>query len=281
MGATLYRITDETAARLMEGLRVGKTPRMFAITPARLEAYLQTHLDYAAEARPLIAANARAAQNRKGNGYRHRTHCKHGHSLADAIIHVQKRGNCVARYCRTCRSIRHKRPGVVTPESRAKVLDLLKRQTPLSHVYNGANGSYVMSYVTFTQLRRDDSEINSLAVAVIAGAQRRAQKLRWTRVRTQRRREQDNDYYVIRAMLPANFPDRDDVVSAIFEDLLRGALKREDVRARVKSYVAAHNRLFPTKYAKFGDSPLVSLDEALYDDGSGTRGDTVSRGLWG
>lgn len=81
-------------------------------------------------------------------------------------------------------------------------------------------------------------------------------------------------------MLPASFPDKDDVVSAIFEDLLTGALKREDVKTRVQSYVAAHNKMFPTKYAKFGDSLLVSLDEALFDDGGGTRGDNVSRSLW-
>jgi hypothetical protein len=38
--------------------------------------------------------------------------------------------------------------------------------------------------------------------------------------------------------------------------------------------------MFPTKFAKFGDSPLVSLDEVMFDDGSTTRGDNVSRGLW-
>jgi hypothetical protein len=58
------------------------------------------------------------------------------------------------------------------------------------------------------------------------------------------------------------------------------SLRREDVRARVKQFIAAHNRMYPTKYAKFGDSPLVSLDEVLFEDGSTTRGDTVSRGLW-
>jgi hypothetical protein len=62
-------------------------------------------------------------------------------------------------------------------------------------------------------------------------------------------------------------------------DLLTGALKRDDVRSRVQTYVAAHNRMFPTKYAKFGDSRLLSLDEVLFDDGS-ARGDNVSRGLW-
>ena len=81
-------------------------------------------------------------------------------------------------------------------------------------------------------------------------------------------------------MLPAGFPGKDDVVSDIFEALLNGSLRREDVRSRVRSYVAAHNRMFPTKFAKFGDSPLVSLDDVLFDGGTTTRGDTISRGLW-
>jgi hypothetical protein len=81
-------------------------------------------------------------------------------------------------------------------------------------------------------------------------------------------------------MLPASFPDKDDVVGDIFEAMLDGSLRREDVKARVQTYIAAHNRMFPTKYAKFGDSPLVSLDEVMFDNGSATRGDTVSRGLW-
>jgi hypothetical protein len=34
-------------------------------------------------------------------------------------------------------------------------------------------------------------------------------------------------------MLSAGFPDKDDVVGAIFEDLLTGSLKPEEVRARV------------------------------------------------
>jgi hypothetical protein len=49
---------------------------------------------------------------------------------------------------------------------------------------------------------------------------------------------------------------------------------------RVQSYITQHNRMFPTKYAKFGNSPLVSLDEVMFEDGTTTRGDTVSRGLW-
>lgn len=44
------------------------------------------------------------------------------------------------------------------------------------------------------------------------------------------RRQEANDYQTIRAMLPAGFPDRDDVVSRIFERHEDGSLKREDVR---------------------------------------------------
>jgi hypothetical protein len=90
-------------------------------------------------------------------------------------------------------------------------------------------------------------------------------------------------------MLPANYPDKEDVVSAIFEDLLTGVLKRDDVRARVQSYIAAHNRMFPTKYDKFGDRPLLSLDEVRTDPRpgattsakvSGTRGSKAPRRTW-
>jgi hypothetical protein len=92
-------------------------------------------------------------------------------------------------------------------------------------------------------------------------------------------REQNNDYYKILAMLSAGCPGKDDVVSDIFEALLNGSLRRE-VRSRVQSCVAAHNRMFPTRFAKFGDSPLVSLDDVPFEGTATTRGDTISRGLW-
>jgi len=63
---------------------------------------------------------------------------------------------------------------------------------------------------------------------------------------------------------------------AVFER----SLKSENVRARVKHYVAAHNRMFPTKYAKFAGRPLVWLDAQLFDQGAMTLGDTISRGPW-
>jgi hypothetical protein len=80
--------------------------------------------------------------------------------------------------------------------------------------------------------------------------------------------------------VPEYMPERRAIVGHIFEDMLSGALAREDVPIRIRKYIADFNHEFPTKYRKFGDSPLVSLDEVLFDDGTATRGDTVSRGLW-
>jgi hypothetical protein len=76
-------------------------------------------------------------------------------------------------------------------------------------------------------------------------------------------------------------PDvRSDIAQSIFVALFEGSLQRDQVKGRVQRFVADHNRLFPTKFAKFGNSPLISLDEVMFEDGSTTRGDTVSRGLW-
>jgi len=86
--------------------------------------------------------------------------------------------------------------------------------------------------------------------------------------------------YTSRDLVPASNPHRDDIVGRIFEDMLSGLLKREDVPVRISRYVAEFNKLYPTKYAKFGDGTLLSLDEVLFDDGTATRADTVSRGLW-
>jgi hypothetical protein len=66
----------------------------------------------------------------------------------------------------------------------------------------------------------------------------KGQKLRYMRARTRLHtfaaREEANDFRRIRALLSPNLPDKDDVVSDIFEALLNGSRRREDVRARIK-----------------------------------------------
>ncbi|MET4230193.1 hypothetical protein ABIA85_003460 [Bradyrhizobium sp. LA6.10] len=278
MQATPKGLSDEKATRMMAALRAGGTLRKFGVRAERLQAYFDAHPEYATEARPLIEENAKAAQFRKGSN-RNKTHCKFGHPFA-----VYQRLNfdkgSVIRKCNMCHFLRYKEGGSVKPEILVKVKAALERGATISSLTAAGRPTRLLAHHAFKRARREHPEIDVLAAKAIEGCRSRALRTRWTRVHNETKREQNNDYYSIRAMLPASFPDKDDVVSAIFEDLLTGALKRENVRARVNSYVAAHNKLFPTKYAKFGDSLLVSLDEALFDDGGGTRGDNVSRGLW-
>jgi hypothetical protein len=102
------------------------------------------------------------------------------------------------------------------------------------------------------------------------------------RARIQIVRSQNEDFQKIVDMTPAYLPPdiRNDIAQSIFVALFEGSLQRDQARARVQQFVSDHNRMFPTKYAKFGNSPLVSLDEVMFKDGSTTRADTVSRGLW-
>jgi hypothetical protein len=69
-------------------------------------------------------------------------------------------------------------------------------------------------------------------------------------------------------MLPANHPDKDAIISHIIEDLLTGNLRREDVRARLKSYIAAEGKFASSiMQPRFGQNRLYSLDAKLFDDG--------------
>jgi hypothetical protein len=136
----------------------------------------------------------------------------------------------------------------------------------------------------FYRYRQLNPDFNQFVLEAIADSKSVGQKIRFSRHRarlqTARVRKEANDYHKIRDMIPASNPHRDDIVARIFEDMLSGNLDRENVQGRVRYYVTEYNRIFPTKYAKFGNSPLVSLDEVLFDNGSMTRGDTISRGLW-
>jgi hypothetical protein len=132
----------------------------------------------------------------------------------------------------------------------------------------------------FYRYRQLDADFDQFVETALAGSNSRGQKIRWTRIQTASVRDNNNDYYKIRDMIPASNPHRDDIVARIFEDLLGGKLDREAVSVRIKDYLAECNRMFPTNFAKFGNNPLVSLDEVIFEDGTATRGDNVSRGLW-
>ena len=117
----------------------------------------------------------------------------------------------------------------MSPEVAKKVETLLRKGTPISRFTKGGAKTYLVQHKTFTRFRLENPHIDQLFLNNLKDANSRGQRLRWLRVKNEAIREQNNDYYKIRAMLPANFPGKDDVVSAIFEDLLTGRLQPENL----------------------------------------------------
>ena len=270
-------LSDERAARFMIELRDGRTPNSVNVKIPQMEAYFVAHPDYAREARPLIEANVKAARRRKGARLRERTHCKNGHSFAGARVYMKD--GYQFRFCLECRKADDAKGGILKPAIAEKIKTILKAPTATISSMTRSGPHHLVTYVALRAYRRADPEIDVLVKGVVATHATRWQRRRLLLLKHDAIREQNNDYVRIRAMLPVNFPGRDDVVGDIFEAMLDGSLRREDVKARVRTYITAHNRMFPTKYAKFGDSPLVSLEEVMFDNGTATIGDTVSRGL--
>lgn|ERR1700687_555986 len=285
-------LSDEKAARMMTALGQGRTLRPFGVKAPRLEAYFKTHPEYAQEALPLIAANTEAARLRKGDSLRTTTHCRAGlHLMTGDNVFID--GTHGRKRCLACR-----RASTALPPRSMKVEEVnastmaLQNGASIGQICFGkpVGGGKVdrklilVSHKVLKYYRRENPDFDQFVRDAISDSNSLGQKIRHDRERSraqnEAKREEKNDYHKILAMFPANFPGRHDAAQDVFVALYDGSLKREDMRARVKLFMLAENRMFPTKYAKFAGRPLLSLDEQLFDDGSTTRGDTISRGLW-
>ncbi|SHL69097.1 hypothetical protein SAMN05444159_6561 [Bradyrhizobium lablabi] len=100
--------------------------------------------------------------------------------------------------------------------------------------------------------------LDSVVAKHIADSNSAGQRIRWMReaeksekaiqeppVRKFHYEWDPSDYDQIRALLPQYFPDKDDVINAIFISLLEGTLERAQVKEHVRRFVGAHDRLFP------------------------------------
>jgi hypothetical protein len=289
MSTTAGGLSDKKAARMMTALRQGQTLRKFGIKADRLDEYFRANPAYANEARPLIYANKEAARLRRGDGARTTTHCRAGlHLMVGDNVYFD--GTNGRKRCRACRRISSARGSLPPPEIVEKVKLALERGVTIGEITHGMptgggkrNGSLcIASYKGLRRYRQENLEFDRFVRDATKDNNRRGQILRYQRERNAKTREQNNDYYKIVAMTPSYLPPdvRDDVAQSIFVALLEGSLRRDQVHSRIREFVTAHYRLFSSRYAKFGDSPLLSLDEAVFDDGSGKRGDSVSQGLW-
>ncbi|MCK1682158.1 hypothetical protein IVA87_22750 [Bradyrhizobium sp. 147] len=274
-------IGGSTIRKLTSGM---KEFRPAIVSYERFKKHCELNPEWGGEAWRISKENARLG---KGSRLRKLTHCKRGHPLTEARMRVTKQGWKI-RQCRVCRDAARNRCEPLAPDKLRQVKAMLVAKKPIAEItgqwLRGTKRPVICNSTYFYNARKIDPEFDRFVREHTADSQSRAQRLRWslqrTRALTAGRRQEANDYLAIRALIPKRIADPDEIVSRIIEDILSGALQRSDVSERVGWFVREHDRQFPTKYRKFGDSPLLSLDEAVFDDGSGTRGDNVSCGLW-
>jgi hypothetical protein len=232
--------------------------------------------EWSARAAPLIKANALAANARKSEWLRKRTHCNHGHSFHDALM--VNRGGYRYRVCRTCRSLEVGAP--MNAAIKEKVAAIIKKGEPITTAIKSVRSSFP----TIARWRNEDPEFNKLIetfrpVRIENQYNRMAATNR--RNATHRRiAKEKNIYHKIHAMIPKWIAEKDELVSDVFVLIGARTIQDDEIAGLVAQAVAAHNKLFPLKFRKFGDARLISLDELAFEDGSTTIGDQVSRGLW-
>lgn len=280
-------MTQEQAAAVLEALKSGNSiaritsgkRRKAIVTASKYRTHAQRYPDWAATIRPLEVANRIAADHLKGSPKRDRTHCPRGHLMPTTSKFWNGRRY---RHCATCRKERDLRGVMPKPDVIKKVRALLLEKHSISSFTKGGRPGFLLSHRNLTHLRRARPEFDVLITETIKGSNFRAQAQRYAHQRfiNGSPAVQSRYYSEIVSMVPSFLRDRDDIVSDIFKALLDGSLRHDQVKARVSVFVTEQNRMFPTNFAKFGNSSLVSLDEVLFEDGSTTRGDTVSRSLW-
>jgi hypothetical protein len=286
----------EFMARLMAGSTVrkltggGKTLGPAMVSFERFKKHCELHPEWGAEAWRISKINGNLGKGSRLRKMTERFCLKGLHAMVGSNVRIDP--STGRRACLACRNIARDNPPLITPAVLTKIKQALEGGASQNQVCNGypvgggkRDASLILTTThKFYQQRRLDPTFDQFVRFHLEDSLIVGQTTRWRRVRTHIRttaaREEANEFRSILAMLPIYVLGRDDIAQDVFVAVLDGSLKREDVQTRIRWHIADHNKRFPTKYAKFGDSPLVSLDEVLFDDGTATRGDNVSRGLW-
>ena len=278
------------ADEFMKKVKSGTTIRMLTsgmkvygpaiVTPGRFKAHCELNPEWGQEVRAISNETVRV---KKGERLRNLTHCVYGHPFSGANLSFRPNGK---RDCLTCVRRRAVTPPPPTQTQIEQVTAALNMGKTLGLICQGVPGDQgVKRIVSFSKLglyRKQNPAFDKFVISATAHNNRKGQLKRHhpEQVRLQVIRSQNDDFHQILAMLPQRLANRDEIAASIFLALTSGTLQRDQVKLRLPEFITATNRMFPTMFAKFGDSPLVSLDEMIFDDGSTTRGDTVSRGLW-
>jgi hypothetical protein len=143
-------LSDEKASQIMIGLREGRTPRTIRATAAQVISYCAAHTEYAPEALPMLAANIKAAQYRKGGPQRAKTQCINGHSLAEnGRVAISCGFN--TRQCRACELMRCRRGGVMKAGVLEKVTAHIIAGSPLRSFTAAGKQGYLLRFETLAR----------------------------------------------------------------------------------------------------------------------------------
>ncbi len=301
MGSTYkFGLSDEKAARMLTAFREGQTPRKFGVKLAILEAYFDSHPEYAREARPLIEANAVAAQHRKGasKSFRFRTHCVRGHALTpDNLYRKSTNGT---RQCKACNLAAVKRGGPVSQAQIEKVRRAVLTGMTIRAITtsDGRKRKPIMTFPQLKRVRLESAELNRFIIQNVSNLRSRQTllgplgiaPLRGIERITQVARPADDieiyefqpgDVEWLYSLTPRSWPKfaRDEIVGDLFLELSERLIRRMNVPERAKAHIAKHNREYPQISRGDFRSPL-SLDAPIFSDSNLTRCDTISRGLW-
>jgi hypothetical protein len=289
------RMTPMQANEFMAALRAGRTLRRISgggkkLGPAiaslkKFHTHCRLYPKWGTEAMRLAKANAKAADALK-SPKRYRRLCKYGHSLDIGRVYFRWGYEC--RRCQKCDRLRNARAGIIKPEALSKATIALRNGTTVNQIVKGQptgggprnRSLIILNCTAFYRYRRANPAFNRFVLDAIEKRIRVSNPVLAVAAGTFKYEWDPADHHRIQAMLPEHFPDKDVVINEVIISLLEGRLDRSQIAARIHWYVSDYNRTFPTKYAKFGSSLLVSLDEHISDDGSATRGDTITRGLW-
>ena len=276
-------LTPELASKFMLNLHGGKTIRdmttsggdSYICSMERFRVHCRLNPEWSATVRKLSETNGNKKKSvNAARSLATRLMCLKGlHPMTADNVRVRK---CGLRYCRECQRTLEKNPriDVILPVV-GKITSSLQRGQRL----NATLKKYGVGIKVYTRFREINADFDTNVREALQNKGAR-QQVRAVQVHVARVRRQNDDYHTIRGLIPESNPHRDDILARIFEDMLGGSLKRAEVPSRIKIYVTELNRLYPTKYAKFGDGQLFSLDEVMFDGGTSTRGDYVSRSLW-
>ncbi|GMP11864.1 hypothetical protein TM239_63470 [Bradyrhizobium sp. TM239] len=306
-------MTSSQVAECMEALRNGLTLRRITgggkfgkmiVSLTKFKAHCAAYPAWGAEAMKLARANAKAADFGKGHK-RNLTHCKQGHPLSGDNLYIAPGRR--ERKCMTCTKLRYSTPRPPTAGQIERATELLNGGSSLNLVCTGKIAGKLVqeplfSYRKLRFYRAQHPAFDLLVKSATAGSNSRAQLRRWAidptggrRIITPRKlltREpaltgviagpSHEVFTVVDRAVPRNldFETRKEVMSEMMLSILEGKLTLDDAPLRWREFLRITNRMFPTQYAKFGNSLLLSLDEAMFDDGGGRRGDSVTHNLW-